>query len=72
MTEIDGLKLAIRYSIVPCQLGFCGPVEDKKIKLLLAFLAGQEKDTKEIKTILEEFSGTQVFYKAIAKKNDIW
>lgn len=74
----EGLKMAIKYSIVPCQLGFCGPTDKSEQHALLKFLSrkpskstGREKDEEKIKSILKKFAGTNIYYNFIARSNNI-
>ncbi len=66
---MNGLKLAVSYSLRPHQLGLCGPkgVSQK----LLNFLLGRFKNSQEIRQILKKFQGFFPYLKLIAKANKI-
>ncbi|MFN3301782.1 MAG: DUF6390 family protein [Patescibacteria group bacterium] len=66
---MNGLRLAVIYSLKPHQLGFCGP---KRVgEKLLNFILGKFKDSQEIKKILEKFRGFYPYLKLIAQANKI-
>lgn len=67
----QGLKIAIKYSIVPCQLGYCGPTDEPEKKILLEFLRGEKIDEQKIRQILQQFAGTNLYYNFIARSNGI-
>lgn len=60
------LRDACRYSLVPHQLGFCGPKKDCA-KILLAFIKGKNKNKKQIKKILRQFKAVYSHCQRIAK-----
>ena len=65
-----GIKLALIYGIYPCLLGFCGPKEESKKKILLDYLKGKG-DKKEVINILKQFIGAYPYYELIARENNI-
>lgn len=71
MNKKEGLKLAIRYSIVPCHLGLCGPLNDAEKKDLDDFLKDKKIAIKKIIKILEKIKDAHKYCQKIAKENDI-
>lgn len=68
---MSGARLAILYGYVPCQLGLCGPEDEKKRKIISRYLQGEDKFEKEIEKILKEFQGAYPYYQLIAHSNKI-
>lgn len=67
---MSGLELAARYSLRPHELGFCGPKEATKQKLLRGFLRGKISAGK-IRATLKKFIGAYHYYRLIARSNKI-
>ena len=67
----DGLKLAVQYSLPPCQLGFCGPREEKNRKLLVEFAKGRKIPPSEVRRVLERFEAMYPYLRLIARGNGI-
>lgn len=70
-TRGEGLKLAVRYSLPSCQLGFCGPQNKKNQRLLSEFALGENVPQEEIRQILEKFEAMYPYLKLIASSNQI-
>jgi len=69
---MNGLKMTIKYGIIPCRLNLCGPKKDKISQTaLLNFLSGVEKNENKIREILQQFKGATTCYKQIAQVNGI-
>lgn len=68
---MNGLKLALLYSHIPNERGFCGPQEKKIIDLLYGFLVGENSEEEAVRKHLSEFVGAFSYYKLIAAKNNI-
>lgn len=72
MSEIKGLKKAISYSLKPHELGYCGPQDTEKTKVILRdYLLGKDYPASKIKNLLKEFHGSYAYYELIAQKNNI-
>lgn len=66
-----GLKLALSYGYPPCQLGLCGPEDEKKRKIITRYLKGEEKLKESVNKILTDFKGAYPYYQLIARANKI-
>jgi len=71
MSQHKGIKLALRYAYVPCQLGLCGPDDIKKRNIMRAYLEGTQIDKESIRKIKTEFRGAYKYYELIAIQNKI-
>jgi len=67
---MNGVKLAALYSLRPHLLGFCGPKEAARQRILIKFLQGKISQ-KKIRSVLRGFKGAYPYYKLIAKANRI-
>ncbi|OGH89461.1 MAG: hypothetical protein A2469_03360 [Candidatus Magasanikbacteria bacterium RIFOXYC2_FULL_40_16] len=70
---MNSLKRAIRYSLMPHELGYCGPdCNESKSKIILRdYLSGENYPEEKIRELLDEFIGAVSYYKLIAEKNNI-
>ena len=66
-----GLKLAVRYSLPPCKLGFCGPLDKKSRQTLYNFAVGKRASEEEVRGILEKFEALYPYLELIASANGI-
>ena len=64
------LKDAARYSLVPHELGFCGPNQDCT-RIFQDYLDDQDNDKKKIKDLLKKFPAVYFYCKQIAKANNL-
>ena len=67
----SGVRLAIRYGYVPCQVGLCGPGTNKAKKIIADYLKGKKCRFEEVRKILESFKGAYSYYRLIADANEI-
>lgn len=67
----SGLKLAIKYSLPPCRLGFCGPARKLRQEILYDFVVGKEDDESAVRKILSSFEAMYPYLRLIAAKNGI-
>lgn len=65
-----GFEIASIYGLMPHELGFCGPQEANRQKILRKFLAGKISG-KKIRKVLEKFEAAYAYYELIAKSNGI-
>lgn len=69
---MNSLKKAISYSLMPHELGYCGPCDaDNSKKKLKDYLIGGNISEMEVRKLLDEFTGAVTYYQLIAKKNNI-
>lgn len=69
---MNSLKKAISYSLMPHELGYCGPCDaDVSKKKLKDYLEGAEIPETEVRKLLDEFIGATTYYNLIAQKNNI-
>ena len=66
-----GLKLAVRYSLPSCRLGFCGPRDQVSQKALYDFASGKKISEVKVRKILEKFEAMYPYLKLIASSNQI-
>lgn len=70
-----GIRMAIKYTIVPCELKQCGPENDEErkrlINALLKFLSGKKIKKEIIKEALLIFKDAFENYKCIARNSHI-
>lgn len=64
------LREACRYSLVPHQLGFCGPTKDCS-KILADYINQKNISRKQIKKILKQFKAVYFYCRKIAGANQI-
>jgi len=69
--SLSGLKLAVRYSLPSCQLGFCGPRDRTNQKILRDFALGKKVDEEKVQRTLEKFEAMYSYLRLIAKSNQI-
>jgi len=67
----SGIRLAIRYGYVPCQLGLCGPGTKTTKQIITRYLKGDDSLEKKVRKILEDFKGAFSYFKLIAASNGI-
>lgn len=67
----EGLKLAIRYSLPSCRLGFCGPHDQASQKTLHDFVSGKKVEEEKVRKILEKFEAMYPYLRLIASSNQI-
>lgn len=67
----SGLKLAIRYALPPCRLGFCGPHDDPNRQTLYKFASGGSVSPSKIQGVLERFEAMYPYLSLIASCNRI-
>lgn len=66
-----GLERAVRYSLPPNQLGFCGPSEQDNRKVLFDFASGKQVSETAVRRILEKFEAMHPYLRLIARSNQI-
>lgn len=66
-----GLKLAVRYSLPSCQLGFCGPRDQASQKTLYDFASGKKVSEEKVRKILEKFEAMCPYLRLIASSNGL-
>ena len=64
------LKDAAGYSLVPHELGFCGPDQDCS-QIFQDYIDGKTEDKKQIKNLLKKFPAVYFYCKQIAKANNL-
>lgn len=69
--SLYGLKLAVRYSLPSCRLGFCGPRDQASQKVLHDFATGKKVSAVKVRKILERFEAMYPYLKLIASSNQI-
>ena len=67
----SGLKLAIRYALPPCRLGFCGPHDDPNRQTLYKFVSGENVSPSKVRGVLERFEAMHPYLSLIASCNRI-
>jgi len=68
---MSGLRIACLYSLPPHKLGFCGPLDKRKTKVILDCIRGKKIDELRLRKILKEFIGAVQYYQLIAQANKI-
>lgn len=69
--SLSGLKLAVKYSLPPCRLGFCGPRDEPKKRVLYEFVSGEDSLEDEVRQYLSQFEAMYPYLRLIASKNGI-
>lgn len=69
--SLSGLKLAVRYSLPSCRLGFCGPRDKKSQKILVDFASGEKIPQGGVRKILEKFEAMYPYLRLIASSDQI-
>lgn len=67
----EGLKLAVRYSLPSCRLGFCGPRGRASQKTLHDFVSGKKVEEEKVRKILGKFEAVYPYLHLIATSNQI-
>jgi len=67
MSELDGVELCCRFSLVPNKLGYCGPESAKEV--LLNYI-NSKKNVQTAKEQLKRFEGLYPYLELIAEKNN--
>jgi len=68
---MSGLRLAAVFGFYPHKLGFCGPQDPLDTKTIFDFISGKSVPEQKVRNILERFESAFLYYKLIAKKNNI-
>jgi hypothetical protein len=68
---MSGLKVAIRYALPACRLGFCGPKDSANRQILLDFVGGNESLGERARQIVEQFREMVAYLRLIARCNRI-
>ncbi|MFH1781232.1 MAG: DUF6390 family protein [Patescibacteria group bacterium] len=63
-------KDAVKYSIVPHELGFCGPDQDCT-RIFQDYIDNRPVDEGRIRELMEQFKGVHHYCEMIARANDI-
>jgi len=71
MNAISGLKIVVRYSLIPCHLGLCGPINKEEGQRLKDFLLNKKISANEIRKILKKTKDAYRYCRQIAEKNSI-
>lgn len=69
--SLSGLKLAVRYSLPSCRLGFCGPRDRSSQKTLYDFAFGKKVNAVKVRKILEKFEAMSPYLRLIASSNGV-
>lgn len=64
------IRQACRFSLVPHELGFCGPRKNCSL-ILKNYINKKNNNKEEIKKILKQFKAVYFYCRQIAKKNNI-